>query len=314
MAEKAGYRVGADAGSQFATIQAALDWVRKRGETGAVIALAPGVYREKLVLDVPGLRLTGSPDGEARIVYGDSAHLLDENGQPLTTFRTAAVRVSAPDVTLETLTIENDAGPGEIVEQAVALHIAGDRCAVKNCKLLAHQDTLLIGPETGAICDAYPCGRRAYLENCLIQGNFDFIFGSYAAWFERCTLRCISRGKTINAMIAAPNTPEGQAYGFVFNHCVIDGDCEPATVYLGRPWRPFGRAAFLHCVIPESVHPRGWLDWEAPFRPVWQGLCETADTWTETRHPNAGKLPEPHPYTKEAVLCAEDGWVPWGGR
>jgi pectin methylesterase-like acyl-CoA thioesterase len=39
----------------------------------------------------------------------------------------------------------------------------------------------------------------------------DFIFGSYAAWFERCTLWCVSRGMDVNAMIAAPNTPEGSA-------------------------------------------------------------------------------------------------------
>lgn len=311
MTEAKEYRVGADKGSPFKTIRSALDAIRARGETGAAIVLVPGVYREKLVLDVPGLRLAGAGGGEARIVYGDSAYLLDGNGQPLGTFRTPAVRVSAQDVTLENLTVENDAGPGEIVEQAVALHIAGDRCIANNCMLLGHQDTLLIGPETGIICDAFPCGRRAYLERCLIQDNTDFIFGSYAAWFENCTLRCVPQGKEINAMIAAPNTPEGQAFGFVFNRCAIDGGCEKHTVYLGRPWRPFGRAAFLHCAMDESVHPAGWLDWDAPFRPVWRGLCETADTWTPSRHPSCGKLTENHPYTKEAVLSGEDGWRPW---
>ncbi|MBN1777259.1 MAG: pectin methylesterase [Clostridiales bacterium] len=295
----------------FQTIRSALENIKARGEAGAEIVIAPGVYREKLVLDVPGLRLTGPEGGEARIVFDDSASRLDENGQPLGTFRTATLRVSAADITLKNLTIENDAGPGAKAGQAVALYIAGDRCAVKNCRLLAHQDTLLVGPETGTICDAYPCGRRAYLENCLIRGNIDFIFGSYAAWFERCTLLCISRGETINAMIAAPNTPEGQAFGFVFNHCVIGGDCEPMTVYLGRPWRSHGRAAFLHCTMSDSVHPAGWLDWESPFRPVWPGLCETADTWTPARHRSGGKLEEGHPYTKDAVLYGQDGWEPW---
>ena len=295
----------------FPTVQAALDAAKLRGDEHAVVSLAPGAYREKLVLDVPGMRIAGPENGGARIVYGDSAGMLDENMQPLTTFRTAAVRVSAGDITLTNLTVENDAGPGKLVEQAVALYVAGDRCAVKNCKLLAHQDTLLIGPETGTVCDAYPCGRRAYLENCLIQGNTDFIFGSYAAWFERCTLRCVSQGEAVNAMIAAPNTPQGQAFGFVFHECTIDGDCEPGTVYLGRPWRPFGRAAFLHCKMNESVHPAGWLDWQTPFRPVWEGLCETADSWTPARHQNAGKLADGHPYTKKAVLGGEDGWKPY---
>ncbi len=305
------YTVEAGNPRAFPTIQAALDAIKARGDGSVVISLAPGVYREKLVLDVPGMRISGPDNGEARIVWGDSANLLDENGQPLTTFRTATVRVSAPGVTLANLTVENDAGPGKAVGQAVALYIAGDRCAVKHCELLAHQDTLLIGPETGTVCDAYPCGRRAYLENCLIRGNTDFIFGSYAAWFERCTLRCVSQGEPVNALIAAPNTPQGQAFGFVFNRCVIDGDCEPATVYLGRPWRPFGRAAFLHCTMDQCVHPAGWLDWQTPFRPVWEGLCETADTWISARHPSAGKLADGHPYTKEAVLGGGDGWAPY---
>ena len=303
------YRVDKENQAAYPTVTAALQRIRARGETGAQIVIKSGVYREKLVLDVPGLRLTG--EGDARIVYDDSAHLLDQNGQPLGTFRTETVRVSAPDVTLENLTIENDAGPGKQVEQAVALYIAGDRCAVRGCRLLAQQDTLLIGPETGTVCDAYPCGRRAYLEACLIQGNTDFIFGSYIAWFERCALRCLSQGEAVNAMIAAPNTPQGQAYGFVFHRCTIDGNCERATVYLGRPWRPHGRAAFLHCTMDESVHPAGWLDWEKPFRPVWEGLCETADTWTPARHARCGRLESKHTYTKEAVLCGQDAWKPY---
>ncbi|MFH1513000.1 MAG: pectinesterase family protein [Bacillota bacterium] len=311
MAERTIYAVSRKSGAPYPTIQAALDAVKERGDTGAAIRIAAGVYREKLVLDVPGLLLSGAGDGETRVVFGDSAKLLDGSGQPLGTFRTAAVRVSAADVTLENLAIENDAGPGGIVGQAVALHVAGDRCAVRGCWLLSHQDTLLIGPEIGAICDALPCGRRAYLANCLIRGNTDFIFGSYAAWFERCTLRCVSQGKPVNAMIAAPNTPEGQPFGFVFHRCVIDGDCEKATVYLGRPWRPFGRAAFLHCAMHESVHPAGWLDWETPFRPVWPGLCETADTWSPARHKNGGRLETSHPYAPEAVLSGVDGWRPW---
>ena len=304
------YTVEAGNPKVFPTVRAALDAARARRDESAVVSLACGIYREKLVLDIPGMRIAGPQTGEARIVYGDSANLLDENGQPLTTFRTATVRVSAGDIILENLTIENDAGPGKQVGQAVALYIAGDRCAVKHCRLLAHQDTLLIGPETGTVCDAYTNGRRAYLTNCLIQGNTDFIFGSYAAWFERCSLRCVSQGEAVNAMIAAPNTPEGQRFGFVFHRCTIDGDCEPATVYLGRPWRPFGRAAFLHCVMNISVHPAGWLDWETPFRPVWEGLCETADTWTPARHPGGGRLEAEHLYTREAILSGDDGWEP----
>ena len=57
------YRVDKYDPYAFATVGAALSRVRARGELGAEIALAPGAYREKLVLDVPGLRLLGPEFG-----------------------------------------------------------------------------------------------------------------------------------------------------------------------------------------------------------------------------------------------------------
>ncbi len=282
-------RLTVGAGEAYASISAALDGGRAAGEPCEVYVRA-GVYREKLVIDVPSLTLRGEGAQRTRIVYGDSAHMLDENGAELTTFRTATLRVHADGVTLRELAVENDAGPGEVVEQAMALYIAGDRCRVEDCALMAHQDTLLIGPDWGSVCDAEPCGRRAWLQNCLIRGNTDFIFGSYAAWFERCTLWCVEQHKPVNAMIAAPNTPKGQRYGFVFHRCTITGDCAPGTVYLGRPWRPYGQAAFLHCEMDAMVAESGWLDWETPFRPVWEGLCETEGAHTQKRHPGAKLL------------------------
>jgi pectin methylesterase-like acyl-CoA thioesterase len=84
--------------------------------------------------------------------------------------------VSANGVTLRNLTMENDAGPRERVEQAVALHIAGDRCAVYGCALVAHQDTLLLAPEGGDIANAGPCGRRALSFGLPYPGKRGFHF------------------------------------------------------------------------------------------------------------------------------------------
>jgi len=307
------YEIDPAGSAPFSTLRAALTQARRNRDPQAEFRIAQGVYREKLRIDLPGATLNGRGAEKTKIVYGLSAHQTDETGAPLGTFRTPTLTVSANGVTLRNLTVENDAGPGERVEQAVALHIAGDRCAVYGCALVAHQDTLLLAPEGGDIANAGPCGRRAFLSDCLIRGNVDFIFGSYAAWFERCALWCVSRGMDVNAMIAAPNTPEGQRYGFVFHRCRVTGDCEPGTVYLGRPWRPFGKAAFLRCAFPRAVAEAGWLDWGTPFRPVWAGLCETADTHTPLRHPLAGSLAaeEEAAITPEAVLAGREGWRPW---
>lgn len=290
------------------TIAEALACCAESSDDRCVVHIREGVYREKLAVTRPGVTLAGEGATHTRIVYGDSAHLPDESGAPLGTFRTATLRVSADDVVLRALTVENDAGPGDVVEQAVALHLAGDRALVENCRLLGHQDTLFIGPDRGKPQEPPRCDRRARLNACAIHGNFDFIFGSYRAWLEGCELYCIDRGKPVNAMIAAPNTPEGQPFGFVFHRCRVTGDCPPGTVYLGRPWRPFGRAAFIGCELPACVNPRGWLDWESPFRAVWEGLCESETPLAAQRHPRAKVLTEAEAraYTPAAVL---DGWL-----
>ena len=53
------YDVDAGSPAAYPSVQAALDAAKARGDTNAVVSLAPGSYREKLVLDVPGLRLLG---------------------------------------------------------------------------------------------------------------------------------------------------------------------------------------------------------------------------------------------------------------
>lgn len=304
------YDVDARGGTPYPTIASAL--AAAMGDSAAHIHVRAGAYREKLVVRTPGLRITGDGQAVTRIVWGDSAHLPDATGVRLGTFRTATLCLLADGVTLSGLTVENDAGPGEVVEQAVALYIAGDRCAVRHCALLAHQDTLFIGPSEPPIGDTAILGRRAYLADCHIRGNVDFIFGSYAVWLERCQLECVPRGQAVNAMICAPNTPQGQTFGFVFHRCAVTGGCAAGTVYLARPWRPFGRAAFLHCDLPACVSPAGWLDWETPPRPVWEGLCETMPAYPALRHPGGRILTdaEAAAITPQAVLAGEDGWAP----
>ena len=62
------------------------------------------------------------------------------------TFRTYTMLIKAPHFTLSNLTIENTAGEGHIVGQAVALHLYADDINLFNCTLKAHQDTIFLGP------------------------------------------------------------------------------------------------------------------------------------------------------------------------
>jgi pectinesterase len=51
--------------------------------------------------------------------------------------------------------------------------------------------------------------------------------------------------------------------GYVFYKCRIDGDAI-VPVYLGRPWRPYGRCAYIKCHIGRVVSPPGWDNWRDP--------------------------------------------------
>lgn len=303
------FRIDQQGGGDFQTIAQALRHCLLAQEKAPVLRLGPGVWREKLTLRIPGLTLEGAGAEKTIIVWGDSALMPDDAGVPLGTFRTATVRVHAPGVTLRNLTVRNDAGPGDRVAQAVALYLAGDRSYVEGCALEAQQDTLMMGPDTYNPRQVVPSGQRCALRDCRIAGNIDFIFGSATAWIENCELALISQRKPVNGWITAPNTPAGQAYGFVFRRCRITGDVEPASFYLGRPWREHAKCLFLDTAFPAAIHPALWMDWERPFRPVTAGFAVDRDP-TGGRHPASGLLDGETAagITPQRVL---GNWVPW---
>ena len=310
--------IAADGTGDFSSLQAALDAAPADGRP-VRMAMRRGVYREKVVWTKSNLHLIAE-DG-ARLVWGDYALQTLPNGERKDTFLTATLLVSGSDNRIDRLTVENDAGDGRQVGQAVALYAAGDRLHLSHCRLLACQDTLYTGPVLkktarwtpgldGGVADVAappPFQARQYYEACFIRGDVDFIFGPYRAWFEGCTLYANARG----GYYAAPNTPADQPYGLVFHRCALTGECAPGGMYLGRPWREAGCAAYLDCEMDACVHPLGFCDWESPFRPVTRRLCEHGSTGPGAdgagRHPAMGRLSDAEAarYTPRQVL---DGW------
>ena len=82
-------------------------------------------------------------------------------------FRTYTMLIKSPYITLSKLTIENTAGEGHIVGQAVALHLYADDINLFNCTLKALQDTIFLGPLSQDSIDRYvdllPEDERVYL-------------------------------------------------------------------------------------------------------------------------------------------------------
>ncbi len=254
---------------------------------GDVLTLAPGDFRQKLLLTVPGLTLRGAGAGRTRILWDDYAQKRDELGREYVTFRTWTVAVCADGVRMEDLSIVNDALRPEEKGQEVALTVYGDQFSMVRCALSSTQDTLFLGPLPADLIERYdgflpdmlrrdiPC--RQSFRDCLIEGTVDFIFGCGQAVFEDCEIRSLvdARG---HGYLAAPAHALAQEAGFLFRRCRLTAQegVPPHSVYLARPWRDYGLCEFEDCVIEgDHIHPEGFDKWNDTERDKTARFYET---------------------------------------
>lgn len=306
----------------FSSIQSAVDAtdaaykeaLRRGGSwSGETILISKGVYHERVTITTPGLTLLGEGATETIISYGLYGFMPSPDIGKLGTFRSYTMLIDADRVTLRDLGIENTAGAGPDIGQAIALYADGDELCFDHIALLGWQDTLFTGPlppkeieKNGFIGPKQFAPRRngrQYYHDCHIEGDIDFIFGSATAFFDHCTILQKDRRKLLRPADAGPapqnpacdgtplsgseessgkngaaaadpremtealsfataaSTPEGQAYGYVFDHCRFLSDCPDASCYLGRPWRNFARVAILRSWLGPQIHPAGFHNW-----------------------------------------------------
>ncbi len=266
-------------GEACATLAQAFAALPPDDGTPAEIRLAPGVYREKTALCRANTAIAGASAESTRIVWGDRATEILPDGQKRGTFRTATLRIDAPNVALRGLTIQNDAGPRELAAQAVALYADGDGFLCEDCVLLGAQDTLFTAPlppkeieKNGFIGPKQFAPRtpqRHTYRRCRIEGDIDFIFGGAAAWFDQCDVVSIDarsdRSSPTVGYATAASTPEGQRFGYVFDRCrFLNGGASKGCVYLGRPWRDYAKTVLLRCYLDDHIARAGFHDWNKP--------------------------------------------------
>lgn len=218
----------------------------------------------------PHITLRGE-DGVV-ITYGDYARAFQADGKLYGTFRTYTVLIAADYITFENITVQNTAGYGKGIEQAVALYADGDMLRFSKCRFLARQDTLFLPPLPPAPMNGGVFGgprddvEKRYLrhlfENCYVEGDVDFIFGSAAAIFINCEIHSLTRHMEVNGYVTAASTPEHQRFGFVFIDCHLTSDCEEQSVYLGRPWRNFAKTVFINCEMGSHIKTEGFHNWD----------------------------------------------------
>jgi len=241
--------VAPDGSGDYTTIQDAIDAVPQSTSATKrwVILVKPGTYHERVYIqrEKRFVTLVGADPSTVVVTYGLYASMAGPDGKPIGTFRTPTVQVDADDFSAENITFDNSAGR---VGQALALRVDGDREVFRNWRFIGWQDTVLLNR------------GRQYIEDSLIAGDVDFIFGGATAWFERCQIFCRRDG-----YVTATSTPSEAPHGFVFANGSITG-APGARSYLGRPWRDYAQVTFLNTMMTDVVRPAGWHNWDRPDR------------------------------------------------
>lgn len=327
--------ISADGNGDFSSVQAAVSALHQLDQAAADFEspLSPahfiihsGSYHEQITIDRPNLILEGEAAEAVIFTNGLYARMPSEDIGKLGTFRSYSCRIAAHDVTLKNITFKNSSGKGPDVGQALAVYADGDRLMFDHCRFLGGQDTLFTAPlppkEVEANGFAGPgqfaprLHGRHYYKDCYLEGDIDFIFGGATAFFENCEFFSKNIDREINSYVTAASTPEGQAYGYVMDHCRFTGNCPPHSAYLGRPWREFAQTVLINCEIGAHICEEGWHDWgktEAHHTVLYAEFGSTGPSSDMTKRPgwvrNLTPAEAMH-YDRKLVLAGNDGWNP----
>ena len=243
--------VAKDGSGDYTTIQEAIDAVRAYTPTPVTIRIKNGLYHEKVTIPawVGNLTIIGESKEKTIVSFEDYAGKFFStdtvhNKNKHTTFTSATWFVYGNDITMENLTIRNDAGR---VGQALALHVNGSRFILRNCNLIGNQDTLFATNDES----------KQYYDHCYIEGTTDFIFGSATAVFNKCIIKSLT-----NSYVTAASTMPHQPFGYVFLDCKLIASDECTNEYLGRPWRAFAKTVFIRCEFDKHITAAGWHNWD----------------------------------------------------
>lgn len=230
--------VAADGSGDVKTVGEAVARVPEDNKKRFVIRIKKGVYDEQIRIPAnkPYVSFVGESAENTKLTFNIS------NKVAGSTSAAYAFYIGGHDFHAENITFENSFGQGS---QAVAVVSEADRLVFKNCRFLGWQDTL------------YAKNGRQYFENCYVEGSVDFIFGQAAAVFENCTIHSKSDG-----YIAAPmRFSDTEPSGYVFIKSKLTGANTDKGVYLGRPWRAYGRTVYIDTEMGAHIRSEGWNNW-----------------------------------------------------
>ena len=303
------FYVAADGTGDYYSVQAA---VNKVPGTGGVVLVAPGVYREHVVVRQSHVTLeSANADARKTVIVSDTVR--GPGSSP------ATVTVRGDDFVAENITFQNDASAANRRDgtggDAQAIHLSGDRNVLRNVRLLGSQHAAFFGAKNcqqanGTSCEA----GRSLVVNSYIAGNMDMIFGDGLVFFDSCELHSTEHTPEQGAqgfLTGQGKHYPGQSSAFVFRDARLTADAGVKNVFLGEPWRDDATVIYLSPQIGAHIGQAG-------FRERMPGTAARMSTayfrvYKPLGSATAAKLLRPQEasgYGMREVLAGKDGWDP----
>jgi pectin methylesterase-like acyl-CoA thioesterase len=257
--------VAADGSGDFARIQAAIDSLTAHATQPTTLLIRNGTYHEIICLfGKDHVTLSGEDRQKTVIAYPNNDRFNNQHGgnpfgpgAPLpvdadpqhggAVYRRGVLLAhQCKDLTVTNLTIRNTTPHGGSQSEAILINGSATdaHTIVAGVDLYSFQDTLQIN-------------GQAYLRDCHIEGDVDFLWGTGPCFFEDCQLRALRANGTFYTQIRNPPTN----HGYVFKRCTFDGAEGVSGALLSRiaPSRfPASEVVLIDCTLSNAIRPIGW--------------------------------------------------------
>lgn len=265
-----------------------------------IIHIAPGVYREQILIKTPYLTfINDTPDKEVKLTwyYGIGYKYFSANAEGYydedqafdkyekrtvarwgagTYIKTEGKYFRAENIVFEAsfnkYITDEEIEDGVVSDGSIAFvrklnsDVTVKAATERSCALACEGDNSeflncsFIGSQ-----DTLFTGTNAhlYFKRCFIEGNTDYIFGDGECVFDGCELRWFGYKDTISNGYIAVNK-DTATYGYLFRNCIITGNDnnKQAPGFFGRPWGAGAKVIFMNTKLDraKSIANAGWYN------------------------------------------------------
>ncbi len=249
--------IAADGTGDFATVQGAVDWIPDGNKTPTTLFIHKGTYTEIVCfMNKHELSFVGEDRKQTVICYANNNNFNSLSDMHIY-HRGVFLSHHCDDLRISNLTLKNSTPQGGSQAEAIILNgTLTAQAIVSNVDLYSFQDTLQIN-------------GQAYIHQCYIEGDVDFMWGKGPCFFEDCECKAL-RSKAYYTQIRNPppaspppptaSEPEAN-HGYVYYHCIFDGAAKVRDVFLSRiapAVYPCSEMVLIDCTLTDAVNAVAW--------------------------------------------------------